>query len=77
MLIHLLSDMRTSTSTFPAEQESFCFLRAQLFEERISDKILYGTDMQHSFADYIEEIRGLQISKTFMEKILRKCEEPL
>jgi predicted TIM-barrel fold metal-dependent hydrolase len=43
-----------------------------LFEKRISDKILFGTDMQHSPTEYIEEIRGLPISKAFKDKILGK-----
>ena len=42
----------------------------KLFEKRISDKILFGTDMQHSFSEYIEEIRGLPISEVFKDKIL-------
>ena len=42
----------------------------KLFEDRISDKVMFGTDMQHSPSEYIEEIRQLPISDAFKEKIL-------
>jgi predicted TIM-barrel fold metal-dependent hydrolase len=49
----------------------------KLFEDRISDKVLFGTDMQHSPSEYIEEIRQLPISDEFKEKILGDNAEKL
>lgn len=42
----------------------------QLFEAKIADKMLFGTDMQHPLDEYIAEVRRLPISEAFKRKIL-------